>query len=83
MFEPKLMGSHLRQLGFCPKRDSQGFAIHLTAEVRRLTHRLRTITKLETWSRLVPGCPECAEGTFAQAGDRTRKLRIKRMYVCI
>jgi hypothetical protein len=66
-FEPKRMGGLLRQLGFCPKRDSQGFAIHLMPDVRRLTHRLARDHQVVDSVQTVPGCPDCAEGTSAQA----------------
>jgi hypothetical protein len=68
VFESKRMGGLLRQLGYCPKRDSQGFAIHVMADVRRLTHRLARDHQVVDSLQTVPGCPECAEGTSAQAG---------------
>jgi hypothetical protein len=67
-FESKRMGGQLRQLGFCPKRDSQGFAIHLRADVRRLTHRLARDHQVGDSEQTMPGCPDCTEGTSAQAG---------------
>jgi len=67
-FESKRMGGQLRQLGFCPKRDSQGFAIHLMADVRRLTHRLARDHQVGDSELAVPGCPYCANVTSAQTG---------------
>ena len=67
-FESKRMGRQLRLFGFRPRRDSKGFAIHLMADVRRLTHRLARDHQVGDSEQSVPGCPDCAEGTSAQAG---------------
>lgn len=67
VFESKRMGSHLRLLGFRAERDSKGFAIHLTADVRRLVHRLARDYQVGDSEQTVPGCPQCTE-VFAQTG---------------
>jgi hypothetical protein len=59
--ESKRIGSHLRLLGFRAKRDGKGFAIHLTADVRRLIHRLARDHRVGDSEQGVPGCPDCTE----------------------
>jgi hypothetical protein len=61
VFGFKTMGNLLRQLGFRAKRDSKGFAIHLTADVRRLIHGLARDHRVGDSEQAVPGCPDCAE----------------------
>jgi hypothetical protein len=68
VFESKRMGSHLRLLGFRAKRDGKGFAIHLTADVRRLIHRLARDHQVGDSEQAVPGCPYCTELMSAQTG---------------
>jgi hypothetical protein len=68
VFEAKRMGSHLRLLGFRAKRDSKGFAVHLTPDVRRLVHRLRRDHQVGDFQQAVPDCLYCAEVTSAQTG---------------
>jgi hypothetical protein len=58
--EPRSIGSRLRLLGFRPKRDSKGFAIHLTPDVRGLIHSLARIHEIEGLEPNVPGCSHCA-----------------------
>jgi hypothetical protein len=40
LIEAKEMGSILRSLGFSPKRDSGGYSLRLTDEIRRQAHKL-------------------------------------------
>jgi hypothetical protein len=68
VFESKRMGSLLRLLGFRAKRDSKGFAVHLTPDVRRLIHWLARDHRVGDSEQAVPGCPHCAEVTSAQTG---------------
>jgi hypothetical protein len=68
VFESKRMGTQLRLLGFRPKRDSQGYAVHLTPDVRLLIHRLARDHEVGDSERGVPGCAYCAEVTSAQTG---------------
>jgi hypothetical protein len=67
-FESKRMGKQLRLFGFRPRRDSKGYALHLMADVRRLTDRLARDHQVGDSEQSVTGCPDCAEGTAAQAG---------------
>jgi hypothetical protein len=71
VFESKRMGSHLRLLGFRAKRDSKGFAVHLTPDVRRLIHSLARDHDVGDSEQTVPGCPQCAEVMSAQTGGST------------
>jgi len=68
VFESKRMGSHLRLLGFRAKRDAKGFAIHLTADVRHLIHRLARDHQVGDSEQAVIGCPHCTELMSAQTG---------------
>jgi hypothetical protein len=68
LFEPKRMGTHLRLLGFRPKRDSKGFAVHLTPDVRRLIHRFAREYQVGDPEQTVPSSPHCAEGTPTPIG---------------
>jgi hypothetical protein len=58
--ESKRMGGYLRQLGFRPERDSKGFSIDLTADVRRLTHRLARERQVLDSEHLSSGCSDCS-----------------------
>jgi hypothetical protein len=69
VFESKGMGSLLRLLGFRAKRDSKGFAIHLTPDIRRLIHRLARDHRVGDSEQAVPGCPHCTEVMSAQIGS--------------
>jgi hypothetical protein len=68
VFESKRMGSHLRLLGFRARRDSKGFAVHLTPDVRRLIHRLARDHRVGDSEQVVPGCPHCTEVMSVQTG---------------
>ncbi len=68
VFESKEMGSLLRLLGFRTKRDSKGYAIRLTPDVRRLIHRLARDHRVGDSEQAVPGCPDCAELMSEQTG---------------
>lgn len=57
--EPKRVGNYLRQLGFRPERDSRGFYICLTADVRRLTHTLARDRQVLDSEHFSPACPDC------------------------
>jgi hypothetical protein len=57
--ESKRTGKQLRLLGFHPKRDSKGFAIHLTEAVRRLADRLARDYQVEGPEQTLPGGPDC------------------------
>ncbi len=71
VFESKRMGNHLRLLGFRAKRDSKGFAVHLTPDVRRLIHSLARDHDVGDSEQTVPGCPQCSEVMSAQTGGST------------
>jgi len=58
--ESKRTSGYLRQLGFRPERDSKGFSIHLTADVRRLTHILARDRQILDSEHLSLGCPDCS-----------------------
>jgi hypothetical protein len=60
-FESKRMGRQLRLLGFRAKRDSKGFAIHLTPDIRRLIHRLARDHRIGDSEQVVPGCSYCTD----------------------
>jgi hypothetical protein len=66
VIESKAMGSHLWRLGFHPNRDGKGYAIHLTADVRRFIHRLARDHQVGDSEHAVPGCADCAEVMSAQ-----------------
>ena len=66
--EPRNIGSRLRLLGFRPKRDSKGFAIHLTSDVRGLIHRLARIHEIEG---LELNCPHCAGAVHSEREGET------------
>jgi hypothetical protein len=68
VFEPRRMGSLLRLLGFRPMRNAKGFAIHLTADVHRLVHRLARDLKVGDSVQAVRVCPHCSESVCAQTG---------------
>jgi hypothetical protein len=68
VFESKRMGSHLRLLGFHAKRGSKGYAVHLTPDVRRRSHRLARDHEVGDSEQGVAGCVHCTEVTSAQTG---------------
>lgn len=70
--EPKKMGSILRLLGFCPKRDSRGFAIHSTFDVCRHVHRLVRDQQVGDSVQPMPGCYHCTQAMSAQTGRSNR-----------
>ena len=60
-FEPKLMSSLLRSLGFSLKRDANGFAIRLTDDIRRRIHTLARDFEVATVQDGVARCKHCVE----------------------
>ena len=62
----KEVGNQLRQLGFYPKRDSQGYAIVLNEEVRRQIHSLARDYNVAAEEQAVKSCSHCAEIVAAQ-----------------
>lgn len=67
--EPKNIGGRLRFLGFCAKRDSKGFAIRLTSDVRGLIHSLARIHEIGGLEQNVPGCSHCAGAVHSDPGS--------------
>jgi hypothetical protein len=68
VLEFKRTGNLLKHLGFRAKRDSKGFAIHLTAEVRRLIHRLAHDHEVADSEQAVPGCSHCTDVLSSRPG---------------
>ena len=67
-FESKAVGGFIRRHGFRPKRDSKGFAIHLTPNVRRLIPRPGRDNGIVDSEQDAPGCPDCAVVMSVQTG---------------
>jgi hypothetical protein len=67
VLESKRTGGYLRQLGFCPERDSKGYSVHLTADVRRLTHTLARDRQFLNLEHVSPACPDCLGEQSAEA----------------
>ncbi len=70
-FEPETIGAIVRLLGFTPKRDSKGFALHLTEHVRRWIHELARAYDVAAVQEGVALCPLCTEILLA-AGPSSR-----------
>jgi hypothetical protein len=60
-FEPEIIGAIVRQLGFKPKRDNKGNAIHLSDQVRRRIHELARDYDVAAVQQGVAVCPLCLE----------------------
>jgi hypothetical protein len=58
---PKQLGHVLRTLRFIPKRDSKGYAIGFTDEVRRQVHDLARRFDLAAMQEPFAQCEYCAE----------------------
>ncbi len=65
--EAKEVGGIVRSLGLSPKRDTKGWAIRLTDEVRRRIHRLARDFDVSAVREGVAMCPHCSE--ILGAGD--------------
>ena len=70
--DPKPIGGILRLLQFSPKRDSKGYAIRLTEEVRREVHRLTSDYEVAAVQEGVALCPHCLE-ILGNRGDSASK----------
>jgi len=72
--EAKPMGIRLRALGLTPKRDSQGYALVLSDDLRRKIHRLARDYQVEVVNQADNSCSHCAE--LAAAGEESRTATI-------
>jgi len=70
-FEPETIGPIVRLLGFTPKRDSKGKAIHFTDRVRRRIHQLARAYDVAAVQEGVAKCPLCRE-ILSAAGPSSR-----------
>ena len=59
VLKPKEVGHRLRQLGICPKRDTQGYAMFLNDDMRLNIHRLARAYKVVAPEQVVATCPHC------------------------
>jgi hypothetical protein len=73
--EPRAMGPILRSFGLSPKRDSKGWAIRLTHDVRRRIHRLAGDYEVAAMQEGMALCADCAEivagGDTQNGGEST------------
>jgi len=72
-FEPETIGAIVRLLGFSPKRDRNGFALHLNEHVRRRIHNLARAYDVAAVQEGVAKCPLCSE-ILSVAGPRVRDV---------
>jgi hypothetical protein len=72
--EAKPAGICLRALGLPPKRDSQGYALVLSDDLRRTIHRLARDYQIEVVTPADQSCSRCAE--IAAAGKESRTATI-------
>lgn len=81
-WKPETIGAVVRVLGFTPKRDNKGKAIHLTDQVRRWIHELARDYDVAAVQQGVAVCPLCLEilaaadpaHVTAQDAERFRSL---------
>jgi hypothetical protein len=75
--EAKAVGAILRQLGLSPRRDRNGYAIHLDDSVRRCIHQLASRFRVATVQQGEMLCAHCAEFFAFEPGNEGPMLSMK------